>query len=55
MTKKHKRNLFEELKQGIEEINAYETGKLTLRTYTAKQKPRPSIKARQLLMFKQQL
>lgn len=43
MTTQHKRNLFEELKQGIEEINAYKTGKITLRTYKAQEKPRPHV------------
>ena len=34
-----KRSLFEELKQGIEEINANKAGKITLRTYKVKNKP----------------
>ena len=33
MTAKHKRNLFEELKQGITEVNAHRGGKLTLRVH----------------------
>lgn len=45
MTTKHKRNLFAELKQGIEEINTYKVGKITLRTHTVKKKPRPTIDA----------
>lgn len=35
----HKRNLFEELKQGIKEIKAHKAGKITLRTYAIKKKP----------------
>ena len=34
-----KRNLFEELKQGIEEIKAHKAGKITLRTHTVKKQP----------------
>lgn len=35
-----KRNLFEELKQGIEQIAAYRAGKIKLRTHKFKQKLR---------------
>jgi putative transcriptional regulator len=45
MATQRKRNLFEELKQGIEEIKAHKAGKVTLRTYTIKQKPRPRVSA----------
>lgn len=37
MVTQHKRNLFEELKQGIEDINAYKAGKMTLSTYEENQ------------------
>ena len=45
MASKLKRNLFEELKQGIEDINAHKVGKITLRTYTVKKKPTLTISA----------
>ena len=41
MTKKHKRNLFAELAQGVDELNRYKAGKITLRTHTHEQKARP--------------
>ena len=45
MPPKQKRNLFEELKQGIDEINAYKSSKITLRTHSFTQSPRPKINA----------
>ncbi len=45
MNKPSKRNLFEELKQGIEDIDAYKADKMTLRTYTAKKKSQPQVDA----------
>jgi putative transcriptional regulator len=45
MATKSKRNLFEELQQGVDEINAYEAGKITLRNYKIEKKPRPKIDA----------
>lgn len=45
MATQRKRNLFEELKQGITEINAHKTGKITLRTYSVEKRARPSIDA----------
>lgn len=42
---KQKRNLFKELKHGIEEITAYKSGKITLRTHKIQQKPRPKVDA----------
>lgn len=36
MTKKHKRNLFAELSEGINELNNYKVGKITLHTHTNK-------------------
>ena len=45
MLTKQKRHLFEELKEGIEEINAHKAGKITLRTHSFKKKQRPSVSA----------
>lgn len=45
MNIQHKRNLFAELKQGIEEIDAYKAEKITLRTHKIERKPRPKIDA----------
>ncbi len=42
----NKRNLYEELKQGIEEIQAHQAGKLTLRTCSLQKKPIPQVDAR---------
>ena len=36
---KKKRNIFEELVQGIEEINQHIVGKITLKTYTVESRP----------------
>ena len=36
---KKKRNIFEELAQGIEEINQHLAGKITLKTYTVESRP----------------
>ena len=43
MTTTKKRNLFEELKQGIQEIKGYKAGKITLRTHKIKKRPRPTV------------
>jgi putative transcriptional regulator len=40
-----KRNLFDELKQGLEEVSAHQKGKITLRTHQIKKKPRLSVDA----------
>ena len=45
MPTQRKRNLFEELKQSIEDINAHKAGKITLRTYTVKKKPSLTVNA----------
>ncbi|MFI4938600.1 MAG: helix-turn-helix domain-containing protein [Candidatus Berkiellales bacterium] len=42
MKGKNKRNLFKELKAGLEEIQAHQSGMITLRTYSLK-KPRPKV------------
>jgi len=41
--KKKKRNLFEEIKQGILDIKAHKAGKMTLRTHKLVKKPRPQV------------
>lgn len=38
-----KRNLFEELKQGIEEINQHLAGKITLKSYSVEQQQLPEV------------
>jgi putative transcriptional regulator len=38
-----KRNLFEELKQGIEEISQWREGKITLKTYKVERPPKAEI------------
>lgn len=45
MAKKHQRNLFKELKEGIKEINAHKKGKITLRTHTFEKKTPPKVNA----------
>ncbi|MBI4383042.1 MAG: helix-turn-helix domain-containing protein [Nitrospinae bacterium] len=40
-----KRNLFKELKQGIEEIKAHRQGKITLRHYEVKKTAHPNVTA----------
>jgi putative transcriptional regulator len=42
-TMKKKRNLFEELVQGIEEINQHLEGKITLKTYRVEPTAKPEI------------
>jgi putative transcriptional regulator len=43
MTTTKKRNLFEEIKQGIQEIKDYKAEKITLRTHKIEKKPRPTV------------
>ncbi len=40
---KKKRKLFDELVQGIEEINQHLAGKITLKTYTVERTPKPEV------------
>lgn len=54
MTKK-KRNLFEEIKQGINEAKAHKAGKITLRTYKVLKKPKPRITAGMILNTREKL
>lgn len=46
MLKHKKRNLFEELRQGINEIKAHNAGKITLRSHLVLEKPQLSINAK---------
>lgn len=55
MTTTKKRNLFEELKQGIQEIKDFKAGKITLRTYKAEKKPRPTVSPAIILDTREQL
>ena len=43
MTTAKKRNLFEELKQSIQEIKDHKAGKITLRTHKIEKRPRPTV------------
>jgi len=43
MTNIKKRNLFDELQKGIQEIKDHQAGKITLRTYKLERKPRPTV------------
>ncbi|HLB55831.1 MAG TPA: helix-turn-helix domain-containing protein [Coxiellaceae bacterium] len=43
---KKKRNLFNELAEGIAEIKAHKKGKITLRHFSAEKKSRPKVSAR---------
>jgi putative transcriptional regulator len=40
---KNKRNIFDELMQGIEEINQHLAGKITLKTYTVESNTMPEV------------
>jgi len=55
MTTTKKRNLFEELKQGIQEIKDYKAGKITLRTHKIEKKPRPTVSPAIILDTREQL
>ena len=50
-----KRNLFEELKQGILEIKDHKAGKITLRTHKLEKKPRPTITPKLILDTREKL
>src|ERR1700722_5217113 len=45
MVIKHKRNLFEELTQGLEEIKKHKAKKITLRTHVIEKKPHLTVSA----------
>lgn len=55
MTTTKKRNLFEELKQGIREIKDYKAGKITLRTHKIDKKPRPTVSPKLILDTREKL
>ena len=55
MTTIKKRNLFEELKQGILEIKDHKAGKITLRTHKLEKKPRPTISPKLILDTREKL
>lgn len=55
MTAKKKRNLFEEIKQGILEMKDHQAGKITLRTHKLEKKPRPAITPELILDTRQKL
>src|SRR5262249_44935371 len=55
METKQKRNLFEELKQGIEEITNFKQGKITLRTITIEKKSPPKIDAKLIRKIREKL
>lgn len=55
MTTPKKRNLFEELKQGIREIKDYKASKITLRTHKIKKRPRPTISPETILDTREKL
>lgn len=50
-----KRNLFEELKEGIEEIKSNRQGKITLRAYDVKLRPLPKITASSIRNIRRKL
>lgn len=45
MKGKNKRNLYAELKEGLEEIQSHQHNKITLRSYTIEKKQRPQVSA----------
>lgn len=55
MTAKKKRNLFEELKQGILEVNDHKAGKITLRTHKIEKNPCPKISPEFILATREKL
>lgn len=55
MTTTKKRNLFEELKQGILEIKDHKAGKMTLRTHKIEKKPHPTITPELILDTREKL
>ncbi len=55
MTIKKKRNLFAEIKQGIQEIKAHQAKKITLRTHHIESKPRPAVTPALILETREKL
>lgn len=50
-----KRNLFEELKQGLGEISAHRFGKMTLRTHAVNMKPHQKVNAELIRATREEL
>lgn len=50
-----KRNLFEELKQGIQEIEEHKAGKITLRTHKIEKRPLPAVSPELILDTREKL
>lgn len=50
-----KRDLFNELMQGVNEMAAHREGKLTLRQSTAKPMPVPSVPAEEIVMLRKRM
>lgn len=55
MKSKKKRNLFQELKQSIHEVNAHQAEKITLRTHKIEKKPRPTLTPKLILDTREKL
>lgn len=53
--KQHKRRLFDELKQGLEEIKAYQEKKITLRTHVIEKKPHLEVSANLIRSVREKL
>ena len=50
-----KRNLFDELMQGVEDLKLERTGKVTLKTAMLEDKPRPVITAKEIVQLRETL
>ena len=50
-----KRNLFDELMQGVEDLKLERTGKVTLKTAMFEDKPRPVITAKEIVQLRETL
>ena len=50
-----KRNLFDELMQGVEDLKLERTGKVTLKTAMLEDKPRPVITAKEIVQLRESL
>jgi putative transcriptional regulator len=54
-TKKKKRNLFSELREGIEELQAAREGRITLRTVQVKLLPPPELSAAEIIRIRESM
>ena len=50
-----KRNMFDELMQGVEDLRLERTGKVTLKTAMVEDKPRPQITAEEIVQLRENL